>query len=655
MDIKILDSHLRERITTNAKPQDIAKALSLSSASVERVEQFGKNDFVYTVEITTNRPDMVSVVGIAREAATVLPQFGFEVKLHPLDLPLPKRESVEQAITIVNDDKLVRRICGIILDVQIGESPQFIKERLEAAGIRSLNNIIDITNYIMLEMGHPAHAFDYDRLTTKKLLIRPSKKGERLVTLDKKEHILAGGDIVADNGKGEIIDLLGIMGTLNSVVTNDTKRILFFFDNNDPWKIRKTSMGLSIRTDAAALNEKGVDPELALDALKRGVIFYKKFAHAKVASSIIDIYPGKVKPITILVRNDSISKIIGVEISIKQSIKILKSLGFGVKEGKEKLSVTPPSWREGDILIEEDVVEEVARMYGYHNIPTQLPPFTKAAFYHQNTNPFFWEEKIKNAMKFWGFTEVYTYSLISKDLFSLPLEKAITLKNPLDEEHVYMRSSLMPSFETVLEENKGRDNIFIFEISNIYQKQQSGLPKEVQKLAFLLKGTMMGEKVSYYHAKGILEQLAKECSIKNLRFEEYLEGGVGAYVLLGHKQLGEILVAQSHITVEINFDVWLQQVSSKKTYTPLAKYPPIIEDLAFILDSKVKTAEAIDTIKKQSVIITHVSLLDQFENTRTFHVIYQHKDKNLTTEEVATVRNHIASALSTAYGARLKE
>lgn len=271
MDIKILDSHLREYLDTKAKPADIARCLSLSSASIERVEELGK-DYVYSVEITTNRPDMVSVYGLAREAAAVLPHFGFDAKLIPLKLPKVVCETKDkQTVKVVNDDTLVRRVMGVVMDVAKGESPDYIKERLEAAGIRSLNSLIDVTNYVMLEIGHPTHVFDYDRLTTKKLIIRPSKKGEKVVTLDKKEHILQGGDIVADNGEGEIVDLLGVMGTANSVVTDSTKRILFFLDNNDPWKIRKTSMGLAIRTEAAALNEKGIDPELAATALSRGV------------------------------------------------------------------------------------------------------------------------------------------------------------------------------------------------------------------------------------------------------------------------------------------------------------------------------------------------------------------------------------------------
>ncbi|HYK08501.1 MAG TPA: phenylalanine--tRNA ligase subunit beta, partial [Candidatus Eisenbacteria bacterium] len=541
MDIKILDSHLREHLQTDAKPKDIAKALSLSSASIERVEELGK-DFVYSVEITTNRPDMVSVYGLAREAAAVLPFFGFDAKLIPLKLPVVVSETKDkQTVKIVNDDTLVRRVMGVILEITKGESPQFIKDRLEAAGIRSLNNLIDVTNYVMLEIGHPTHVFDYDRLTNKQLIIRPSKKGEKVVTLDKKEHILQGGDIVADDGSGTIVDLLGVMGTANSVVADTTKRILFFLDNNDPWKIRKTSMGLAIRTEAAALNEKGIDPELAEIALLRGVSLYKDMG-AKVVSDVIDIYPGKIKPPTVTVTLEQINKTIGVEVSSLQAVKILTDLGFGVTEKSGILTVKVPSWREGDVAIPEDIVEEVARLYGYHNIPTALPPFTMQRYYHQKDNQFFWEQKIKDALKYWGLTEVYTYSFVSETLFEGPLDEAVTLANPLDSDHIHMRRTLTPSVLEVLAENKSRENVGIFELSNVYEKnKKEKLPTETRMLAFALKGKLG----NFSHAKGIVEGLLTELGITHAIYTDSEMGGIGATVLVQKENIGTIEVMDS--------------------------------------------------------------------------------------------------------------
>ncbi|HXS14827.1 MAG TPA: phenylalanine--tRNA ligase subunit beta [Candidatus Saccharimonadales bacterium] len=652
MDIKILDSHLREQLETNAKPMDIAKALSLSSASIERVEPFGK-DWVYSVEVTTNRPDMLSVKGLAREAATVLPQFGYNAKLLPIKLAHPKKDTKDSVeIHVVNNDKLVRRICGIVLDVDKKESPQFVKDSLEAAGIRSLNNLVDITNYVMLEIGHPCHVFDYDRLKNHTLIIRESKKGEKIITLDKKEHMLSGGDIVADNGEGEIIDLLGIMGTANSVVTDNTKHILFFFDNNDPWRIRKTSMGLAIRTDAAALNEKGVDPELAMEALERGVALYKELAGAKVMSDVIDIYPGKVKSTTITVNNDDICRTIGVTIPIRQSDKILKSLGFEVEQKNGSLMVKVPSWRELDVTIPEDVIEEVARMYGYHNIPTELPPFKHAKFYHQSTNQFFWEQKAKEALKYWGLTEVYTYSTVSETMFEGPLDEAVTLANPLDVDHTYLRKTLTPSLLAVIAENKSFENVAIFEIANVYRKNKTNkLPTEIRTLGIVLKG----KEGDFYHAKGLIEQLLSDIGITNPLWKDSDMGGIGAALYLDKVHVGDIEVMDKGlVTAELNFEETIKLATLKKTYTPLAKYPAITEDISFVLPQEIKTGDVIEEIQKQSTLIKEVSLLDIFEQTRTFHILYQSKERNLTTEEVGEIRKKIIGSVEMKFKGKVK-
>ncbi len=651
MDIKILDSWLREHLETNAKPKDIAKAMSLTSASIERVEPYG-SDFVYSAEITTNRVDMASVCGVAREAATVLPHFGFSAKVLPLKLTAVKNENKENVpLTIKVDEKLVNRICGVVLEVKKGESPQFIKERLEAAGIRSLNNLIDVTNYVMLEIGHPSHAFDYDRLKHHTLIIRESKKGETIVTLDKKQHTLPGGDIVADNGEGEIVDLLGVMGTDNSVVTDKTTRILFFFDNNDPWRIRKTSMGLAIRTEAAALNEKGVDPELALEALQRGVALYKEIADAKIISDVVDIYPHKPAVHIIKVTSATMQRIIGVEVPLKTSVSILESLGFATNASGDTLMVTVPTWRERDVEIEEDVVEEVARIYGYHNIPTALPPFTQALPYHQNQNPFYWETRMKEALKDWGLTEVYTYSMVSETMFEGPLENAITLKNPLDMDHVYLRKTLTPSLLQVIAENKSYDSVQIFEIANTYHKRKNDLPEEIRKLGIVLKG----KSETFYHAKGLVEAVTEEMGIRHVTFRDTEVGGIGASVYRDNTHIGDIEVMDEQlVTIEINFDELLAHANMKKTFTPLPKYPPVTEDISLVVENNVKTGDIMDAVKKTNPLIKDVELLDIYGNTRTFHIVYLDRTKNLTTEEVGKVREEIIDNLSKKFAAKVK-
>ena len=389
MTIKILDSWLRDYVKTSATAKEIAEKLSLTSVSVERVEEY-KEDFIYEIEVTTNRPDLMSVVGIARETATVLNHLGIKAEFIPPKLIRSEIKGLPSLLNIKNDPKLVNRICAVVMDVKIKESPTFLKERLETTGIRSLNNLIDVTNYVMRTIGHPTHVLDFDRLNSKTLTIREAARGNRVKTLDDKQHLLFGGEIVAVNDKNEIIDLLGIMGLQNSVVTQDTKRILFFIDNNDRFHIRKASMSLGVRSDAAILNEKGLDPELAYEALLYGIKLYEQIADGKVISEIIDIYPNKIKDTEIEVFENKINSVIGVNIPISKSSQILSDLGFENKIAQDKIKVKIPSFRANDIKIEEDIIEEIARIYGYHNLPSKLP-LIEFEVTSNSINEFFWE------------------------------------------------------------------------------------------------------------------------------------------------------------------------------------------------------------------------------------------------------------------------
>lgn len=650
MNVKILDSWLREYLKTKANPQTIAEKLSLTSVSIEKIEKYG-DEFLYNIEVTTNRPDLMSIIGLAREASTVLPQFGIEAEFLEPDYKkfTPKGN---ETIEIQNDPKLVNRICAAILEVKIKESPEFIKKRLESSEIRSLNNLIDTTNYVMRETGHPAHVFDYDRLTSKKLIIRESKRGERIITLDEKQYVTEGGDIVADNGEGEIVDLLGVMGTLNSVITENTKKILYFIDNNEPSHIRRTSMSLAIRSEAAIINEKTIDPENSMNALLRGIELYHDWAEARLVSKIIDIYPNKPKSKKIIVSKEKIDKVVGVKISPKKMIDLLEKLGFKTKGIDEEIEIDVPSWRLNDIEIEEDIIEEIARVYGYHNIPSILPDIQTPVPKNIEKNEFYWEKRVKDALKYWGFTETYTYSFVSEEMYEGPIDDAVTIQNPLGTDFVYMRRTLIPSLLKVIAENKNRDVMEIFEISNVYLKKEDGLPLEKRKLA----GVVKKPEASFYEVKGIIEQLMVDLGISNLIFKKLGRGGIGAEVYLGKTLIGDIEVLEDNlIDFEFDFEEILKYTTTKKTYKPLSKYPPVIEDLAIIANDEVLTGDLIEEIKKQSPLIVEVSLFDKYDNTRTFHIVYQDQTKNLTSEEVSEIRAKTLEALEKKFRAKLKE
>ncbi len=594
----------------------------------------------------------MSVVNLAQEAATILPQSGIDAYFSPPKLQIPSIHIQKNLpLNLKFDNKLVNRISAVIMNVTIKESPQYIKDRLDASGIRSLNNVIDITNYVMREIGHPTHVFDYDRLANHTLNIRESKKGEKLKTLDGKEYTLTGGDIVADDGKGEIVDLISVMGTANSVVTNSTKRILFFVDNVDPNHIRKTSMEHGIRTEAAILNEKSINPEYAIDALARGIELFQNLAQGEIISDIIDKYPNPPKKTFIKLSEEKINTVVGITIPLKKSIEILTSLGFGVKEENKTLIVTVPPKKSGtDMQIPEDLIEEIARIYGYDNIPDTLPAFSTAKHLNLEKNEFYWEDRIKDALKYWGFTEVYTYPMVSVALYDGSIDNAVTIQNPLTEDMIYMRRSIVPSLLQVVKENKEHEKIKIFELANSYEKNGKDLPKQQLKLA----GLVQKPKASFLEVKGVIEQLLTDLDIKNVNFKQ-LTNNYGAAILIDKDELGTVeILDDSTITFELDFEIILKHATLKKYYKPMSKYPPIVEDLAIIAPTEVQTGDLIDEIKKQSKLIIEVSLLDKYQETRTFHIIYQSYDKNLSDKEIGEIREKILKVLKEKCNARLK-
>ena len=642
MNIKILDSWLREHLETTATPKQIGEVLSLTSVSVEKIEPLG-NDHLYDIEVTTNRADLMSIAGIAQEAAAALTASGVPARYIEKNKPKIKTSTKTLDFKIVNNPSLVKRICAVLLCVNIKKSPQVIHNRLEATDIRSINNVVDVTNYVMRETGHPMHAFDFDKLnSTGKMTIREGIKGEKIQTLDRKEYILRGGEIIATDGTEKIIDLLGIMGTLNTAVSDNTKNVLLFVDNNDSSYIRRASMTHGIRSDAAVLNEKGIDPELSLKALERGIELLTELANATVESKIIDIYPAptKIKPIPVTLQQ--IEKTIGVSISEKQIISILEGLAFTVQKLKDELIVTVPSNRQEDVKIPEDVIEEVARIYGYHKIPSILPPIKWVPPLNLSTNSFYWENRTKEAFKFWGFTEVYTYSLVSEDMLEVATSDAVKIANPLGLDMTYLRTTLIPSLLQAVRENKSFETIHFFEMANVYYKKRQDLPSEI----LFLSGIIKKENISFFEVKGYLEALFKDLGIHKYEFRKTESGGAGADIYVWGKKIGEIeILERTIIDFEINFSELLNYVTLKKTYTQVPKFPQAQEDIRLIIDPSVTYEKVTEVILKTSTLVTNISLLDTYHDKKTFRITYQSKDKSLTSSEIAETRAKILENL----------
>ena len=687
MNILVPHSWLTEYVKTDAKPREIARLLSLHSASVERVEQRG-DDWIYDIEVTTNRIDMAGVIGLAREVAAVLNQNGIAAEYKELLVSEPENVSESLPITIKNDPKLCRRVLGVVIDnIEMGKSPQWMRQRLEKSGVRSLNTIVDITNYVMLETGHPTHVFDYDRIKTNTLLIRPSKKGEKITTFEGKGYTLSGDDIAIDDGTGEIIDLPGIAGTKNSVVTNDTKRILFFTENNDAHRIRRTCMTLGIHTYASNINKNRPDPETAKIAMLRGIQLYREVAKGTVASRIDDQYEKSDDPKPVTVSSEKIKTYMGKQLPTQQIVSILTPLGFAVTDEltNKHYTVTIPSWRRADVTIEEDIIEEVTRIYGYHNIQSRVKigePVPQSS----NTKQY-WMTKVKHALKYGGFTELYTSSLVSSELLStygFDRKKCIKIKNPLSEEGEYLRPSLIPGIVQALVENKNRkEELRLFELSRVYLENNVVAPshgairnqpvQEPTMLTFVIHEP--DTKQSFYKAKGIVESLFDELRITNYELRVEIDescpianqlhpirrasitmkqparnasrnmrdaGGSNSETMQTIGLIGQI---NDSILVDIDFDMLIRYASTKKSYTPIPEHPPVIEDMTLTIKPSTHIGPVMDTIKTASTLVKEVTLTSQYEDKLTFRITFQDPKKNLSDKEVGEIKELIKAKL----------
>lgn len=645
MNILIPDSWLREYLETKATPKQIKEYLSLCGPSVERIHE-ESGEPVYDVEITTNRPDAMSIVGVAREAAAILPRFGISAKLvndpysnKGLTLKTKKVKPFEaKTLTIKTDPTLNPRWTSVVMDnVKVGSSPAWLQKRLEATGIRALNNVVDVTNYIMRAYGQPVHAFDYDQVLPKNgvptMILRASKKGERVITLDGKTHILPGDDIVIEDGSGRLIDLCGIMGAQNSSIKSSTKTIVLFMQTYESVHIRKTSMALAHRTEAAGLFEKGLDTELVMPSILKGIELIGQVAGGNIASKIYDIYPKPYKPYAVNVTKEKLTSYLGISLSDKDIAGILFPLGFKPVLTKSSVSAQVPSFRR-DVTIDADIIEEVARIYGYHNITATLPDTAPPVVMPDPALT--WEEEIKIRLRDWGFTETYTYSMISEelmDIFGLDKTKAYKITNPLNQEWGYMRPSLRPSMLTAIKQNIHiRDELKLFELSMIYEYRPGNLPNEKPMLLTAWTGE------HFYEAKGLAEAILQLFGIPPAHLKDY----------------GSVDVAEKVTILELDVAKLVASAKPQKTYIPIPKYPPSYEDLAFILPPQTPVGPMITTLKSAHPLVTDVSLLDQYETTTTFHITYLSPEKNLTTEDTRPLREKLIALAKQKFGAELK-
>jgi len=653
MNILVPDSWLREHLKTKATAKQIATCLSLCSQSVEKISRVGQ-DYVYDIEITTNRPDCLSVYGIARELAAILPRFNLQARLNPVpefSRPIAKvKKSLPLKVTI-QKQSFCPRFTALIFDhITVKPSPKLIQERLKKSGIRSLNNVVDISNYLMLELGQPMHTFDYDKIKKAAMILREAKKGEKITTLDGQTRPLPPGAVIIEDGAGRIIDLCGIMGGANSEISQKTKRVLLFIQTYNPQQIRRSCQQMAFRTDAAQRFEKGVDSKGVMPTMKKAVKMFQQLAEARVTGKLIDIYPQPLKPKAVKVSLTKVNQIIGVAIKLQEAREILTSLGFKTKTVGDTISAAVPHWRENDINIPEDLIEEIARIYGYHNLPSQLPEGSLPE--GQTNSSFKWEWRIKQALKYWGFIETANYSLVNANLIKkagFKPKDCLKLSNPLSKDLIYLRPSLLPSLQQVITKNKGREKIKIFEMANVYLPQaKNQLPEESLCLAGLIKGE------NFLTVKGVVEAILAEMGISTPIFKPVADQR-SAEIIFQNKPLGQVgEYANGLAFFDLDFAALVETASEEKKYQPLAKYPAVIEDLTFALPDQTAIGELMEMIKSASSLVAKIELIDSYKNSRTFRLYYQHPKKNLTGQEVKKERKKIIKKLEIKKQVKLK-
>lgn len=617
MNILIPYSWLKDYFKTNLSPEKIAEGLSLHSFSVEKIIK-EKGDSIFEIEVTPNRGDALSVLGISRELLAV---FGGKIK--EKKAAVQKGEKNDFLEVEIKNKNLVPRFSAVVLDnVKIDDSPKIIKERLLKVGIRPINNIVDITNYLMIDRGQPMHAFDFDKIKGKKMVIEESKKGEKIITLDNVERTLPEGVIVIKDKEGRLIDLCGIMGAKNSEIDKDTKKVLLFVQIYDPLKIRRASMLLGHRTDAALRFEKGVDFEGVLPSLWLAVEMAKKNAGAKVSSSLIDIKNKLPQKREIVIDYEKINTIAGV--SIKKGIVdgILKKLGFQIK-GKK---VVPPSWRINEVENVEDLAEEAIRIYGYDKIPSLLPKGDIPV--KEDNNLFYFEDLAKDFLKYRGFYECYNYTLTRKENVS---KDALEVINPLTKDFAFLRTSLIPQLIEVILKNKDRkEKVAVFEISNIFIPQKKGLPYQPLMLGVAAKG------MEYLKFKGEIEALLEELGIE--------EG----------KIIFEVKEKNGILSAEINFEEAAKLASRNKKYNPISKFSPIKEDLTLAVPQGVLYLEIKKIITEADKRIETADFKYIYDNFITLSVSYLDRKKQISSEDAREIRKKILDDLENKINVRLK-
>ena len=635
----------------------------------------GNDDTIVDFEITNNRPDCYSIIGLARESAAA---FGKQMKHHEPVVHGSEAGDIYDYLDVeVPAEELCNRYTArMVTNVKIGPSPKWLRQRLRANGVRPINNIVDITNYIMLEYGQPMHAFDYRYISDKKIIVREAEEGETLTTLDGTvRNLKAGMLVIADDSRA--IGLAGIMGGENSEIKDDTTTVVFESANFDGTSIRQTALALGMRTDASGKFEKHLDPMLTVPAVQRACELVELLQCGDVMNGTIDIINYVPEEKTLPLEVAKINKLLGTDISKEDMVKYLNLLEIPV-EGD---TILVPSFRP-DLNLMADVAEEVGRSYGYNVIPTTAFKTSTQGGYSPEMKL---EAKAGTLCRSLGYSEIITYSFVSPAVFDqirIPadsaLRNAMRIQNPLGEDTSIMRTIALPSMLEILGRNNAyhNKNVKLYELAKIY------LPVEGEKLPqepkMLLLGTY-GEGTSFFTLKGQLEAVFQGLRLKKSSYRAVTDNpsyhpGRCAAVSVDGVEVGVIgqvhpIVAKNYgmdvevYCAEINFTKLFELRLPDATYTPLPKYPTVSRDLALLCDESVTVAEAEEVITSAAgKLLRGIKLFDIYRGTgvpegkksMAFSLELRADDRTLTDTDSEAVVSKILAAVQEKLGATLR-
>ncbi len=643
-------------------------------------------DVIFDLDITPNRPDCLSVIGIAREVSALT---GQSVHLPPVEYeeePLPIDQQI--AVEIAAPDLCPRYCASLITGVKITESPQWLQQRLLACGMRPINNVVDITNYVMLEYGQPLHAFDYEQVRGKKIIVRRAVAKEKIVTLDGVECVLSDGMLMIADGEGAVA-IAGIMGGAESEVTQGTTSILLEAASFNPASIHYTGRVLRLPSESCMRFERGIAPGLTIPALKRATQLLIQLAGGRAAKGLVDVYPGKREHEPILLSTSQVARLLGVELDLDQIAATLVSLGFQCEATSElEVRVIAPYWRS-DIRQTYDLIEEVARIIGYDKIPTTMLSQTLP---RQNPDPIFSiDQKVRERLIGFGFQEVITYALTSMEMLSRllptshPLEPLpLRMANPMTVDQEYLRPNLRANLLAALSANRKHEeeDIRLFELGKVYLPRGGDLPDEPDILCGVLSGPRLeklwrggDESLDFYSAKGVVESLFNRLGV-SASFEEgedeSLHPRKQAAIVIGGGRLG--VFGELHPKVaeafeipgtvylfEIDLIALLPHATGFKIFQPVPRFPAILRDVALIVDAGVTHQKVLDVIQSFS-LVNRAILFDVYtgkqvaagKKSLAYRISFQSPTDTLTDSAVDKVQQQMLRKLSRELGATLR-